>query len=186
MNLQRKLISADDFLAWRQDQPGRWELVGGTPVQMLAGAKQRHDRIVVNLIAALSQKLKGGPCRPWTADIATRIPNGNVRQPDVTVDRGSVRDEALDATAPTTVFEVLSPSTRTFDQVRKVDEYKRVETMRHIVLIDPDRPRAILWSRDGDLWSDIEIDGLEGTLDLTAVRVSLSMADVYDGVTFEE
>lgn len=187
MNVQRKLMSADEFLAWRQDKPGRWELVGGTPIQMMAGAKQRHDRIVVNLIVWLAQKLRGTRCRPWTADIATRIPNGNVRQPDVTVDCGDVRDEALDATAPTVVFEVLSPSTRTFDQLRKVDEYKRVPTMRHVVLIDPDRPRIILWTRDdADAWADREVDGLDGALDLRAIGVTLAMTEVYAEVTFED
>ncbi|MEJ0059665.1 MAG: Uma2 family endonuclease [Terricaulis sp.] len=186
MNVVRKLMSADEFLEWRQDQPGRWELVSGTPVQMMAGAKQRHDRIVVNLIASLAGKLKGGPCRPWTADIAAKIPNGNVRQPDVTIDCGQVRDDALDSTAPTVVFEVLSPSTCTFDQVRKVDEYKRIESLRHIVLIDPQSPRIVLWSRadEGAAWSDVELSDLSGELDLAAAKVRLSAAEIYDGLTF--
>ena len=188
MNVQRKLMTADEFLEWRQGQPGRWELVGGTPIQMMAGAKQRHDRIVINLIVNLDRRLKGSPCRPWTADIATRIPQGNVRQPDVTIDRGPVRDEALDSSAPTVVFEVLSPSTRTFDLIRKVDEYKLVTSLRHIVLIDPVDARVILWSRadDGGAWIDAEYAGLDRALDLRAAGIELPLAEIYDGATFEE
>jgi hypothetical protein len=70
MNVVRKLMNGDQFLDWRQDQPGRWELVSGTPVRMMAGAKQRHDRIVVNLIADLRNALRGSKWRPWSADIA--------------------------------------------------------------------------------------------------------------------
>lgn len=187
MNVVRKLMNADEFLDWRQDKPGRWELVSGMPVQMMAGAKQRHDRVVINLIVTLGARLKGGPCRPWSADIATRIPAGNVRQPDVTIDCGPVRDDALDSTAPSVVFEVLSPSTRTFDQIRKVDEYKTVPTLRHVVLIDPDRPRVLVWSRaDADaVWTDAETAGLSGQIALAAVGVQLSLSEVYDEVKFE-
>lgn len=180
-------MSADEFLDWRQDKPGRWELVSGTPVLMMAGAKQRHDRIVINLIFTLKGRLKGGPCRPWTADIATRIPAGNVRQPDVTIDCGPVRDDALDSTAPSVVFEVLSPSTRTFDQIRKVDEYKTVPSLRHIVLIDPDRPRVLVWSRAdaAAAWADTETADFAGEIALPAVGVQLSLGEIYDEVKFE-
>jgi hypothetical protein len=60
MNVVRKLMTADEFLEWRQDQPGRWELAAGTPIQLMAGAKQWHDRVVINLILALGPRLKGG------------------------------------------------------------------------------------------------------------------------------
>lgn len=184
MNIVRKLMSPEQFLDWRQDQPGRWELVSGVPIQMMAGAKQRHDQVVINLIVALGPRLRGGPCRPWSADIAVRIPAGNVRQPDVTIDCGPVRDSALEATTPTVVFEVLSPSTRTFDQIRKVDEYKTVPSIGHIVLIDPDRPRVLVWRRDaGGAWVDAEISAPEASVSLVGIA-ELTIAEIYQGVNF--
>lgn len=187
MNIVRKLMSADQFLEWRQNQPGRWELVGGAPIQMVAGAKQRRDRIVVNLILALGPKLRGGPCRPWSADIAIRTPAGNVRQPDVTVDCGPVKDDALESTAPTVAFEVLSPSTRTFDQVRKVDEYKTVPSLRQIVLIDTELPRVVVWTRASEsaAWSDRELGDIGSEIELSAAGVALGLAEIYDGIEFE-
>lgn len=76
MNVVQKLMTADQFLEWRQDQPGRWELVSGTPVQMMAGAKQRHDRIVVNLIVALSAKLPGQPLPALECGYRHAYPDG--------------------------------------------------------------------------------------------------------------
>jgi Uma2 family endonuclease len=188
MNVVRKLMTADEFLEWRQDQPGRWELVSGTPVQMMAGAKQVHDQIVVNLILVLGPRLKGSRCRPWTADIAAKIPNGNVRQPDVTVDCAPVQPQSLASTAPTIVFEVLSPSTRTFDQIRKVDEYKRVPSLRHIVLIDPESPRIVVWSRPDEnaAWADVEMSDLAAAIDLTAIGLTLGLTEIYDEIAFGE
>ena len=43
----------DEFFAWQKDQPLRYELVGGFPVRLMAGATNVHDDIVVNLIAEL-------------------------------------------------------------------------------------------------------------------------------------
>jgi Uma2 family endonuclease len=187
MILAARLMTPDEFLDWRQSQPGRWELVSGQPLQMMAGAKRKHDRIVVNLIASLRPRLKGGPCEPTTDDIAVRIPTGNLRQPDVTIDCGVMGPDDMTAAAPTVVFEVLSKSTRTIDQVRKLDEYKLVETLRHIVLIEPDGPTVLMWSRTrGDeAWSIATIEGLEGQLALTAVNITLPLSEVYDGLTFE-
>jgi Uma2 family endonuclease len=185
MNAQPKLMTADEFLNWRLSQSGRWELVRGVPIRLMAGAKQRHDVIVVNIISALKTRLRGTGCRPWTADVATRIPNGNVRQPDVTVDCGPRRDDALEATAPVVSFEVLSPTTKTVDRDRKLAEYKRVETMRHIVLIDPYAPRVVLWTRDV-AWSDHEIEGLDAEVDLGAIGITVPLAEIYEEISFNQ
>lgn len=92
------------------------------------------------------------------------------------------------ATAPSVVFEVLSPSARTFDQIRKVDEYKTVPALRHIVLIDPLQPRVLLWSRADprEAWVDAEHCYLGAVLALDRVGVTLPLADIYQDATFED
>lgn len=186
MNHPARIMADDAFLEWREGRPGRWELVNGHPILAMAGARQRHDAVTVNLIAILRPMLRGGPCRPWSADIAVKIPGGNVRQPDVAIDCAPVDPNALAATAPTVVFEVPSPSTRALDIARKLDEYKRVETMRHIVFIDAEAPRATVWSRDGETWSSADLEGLEAMLHLPAVNGSLPLADLFEGVSFPD
>ncbi len=187
MTAALKHMTPDDFLVWCQDQPDRWELVHGVPIRMVTGATQRHDAVVVNLIAELRQRLMGKPCRPSTADVAARMPGGNIRRPDATVDCGPVAPDSLESSAPTIFFEVLSKSTRTFDKVRKPEEYKRVPTLRHIVLIDPREPRVWLWSRadEATAWTDQDVEGMEAAVPLTAIGVDLPMASVYDGIAFE-
>jgi Uma2 family endonuclease len=82
-------MTQDEFFAWQERQEHLHELVDGIPVlplKMMTGASQRHDRVAVNVIASLHGQLRGGPCRPTTDDLAVRIPSGNVRRPDVTVE----------------------------------------------------------------------------------------------------
>lgn len=121
-------------------------------------------------------------------DIATRIPTENVRQPDVTIDCGPIRDDALDSTAPSVVFEVLSPSTRKSDQICKLDEYKTVPTLRHIVLIEPDRSRVLVWSRaDGAAAGvDAEIVEFGAILALDGVGKVLLLVDIYQDLSFAD
>jgi hypothetical protein len=53
-----------------QDQ--RHERVDGAPVAM-AGARRRHDQIVVNATAALHRQHRGAPCRAVSADTAVLL-----------------------------------------------------------------------------------------------------------------
>lgn len=186
MTAVRKLMSADDFLTWCLDQEGKWELVAGEPILMMTGATHAHDRVVVNVILALGARLRGGPCRPTTDDIAARIPNGNVRRPDVTVDCGSGDERAMESFAPVLFVEVLSVSTRAFDLVRKPEDYKLVPTLRHLLMIDPRSPRAWLLSRTqaDEPWTSQDVEGLEAAVALDALGLSLPMAEIYADVRF--
>jgi Uma2 family endonuclease len=177
-------MTDDEFLEWDEFQEDRHELVDGMPVAM-AGAKRRHDQIVVNTIVSIGGQLGSGQCRVCTADTAVRIPAGNVRRPDVSIDCGTFDDNAAAAEAPTVVIEVLSPSTREFDMFVKLDEYKTVESLTHIILIDPDTPQVIHWARaPGAAWTIQEIEGLDAQVALTELHVTLPLAVIYAGLTF--
>jgi Uma2 family endonuclease len=178
-------MSADEFLTWCLTQEGKWELVNGTPIQMMAGATQAHDRVVTNLIIALGARLRGTGCWPMTDDVAARMPRGNIRRPDVTVDCAPMESNALESKNPKVFFEVLSPSSHGFDLVKKPEEYRGVASLQHFVVIDPAAPRALVWSRDGDAWRLDEPEGLGAEIDLAGIGASLPLSEVYDGLSFD-
>ncbi|MCG8443278.1 MAG: Uma2 family endonuclease [Caulobacterales bacterium] len=155
---------------------------------MMTGASHAHDRIVVNVIAFLHQRLRGGRRRPTTDDIALRARDMTVRRPGVTVECTPVEHTVYESRAPSAVFEVLSPSTRAFDQVQKREEYKRVPSLRHIILIDAERPRVVAWSRsvDSDAWADTILEGLGETLRMEAISVDMPLAAVFEDVRFPD
>jgi hypothetical protein len=81
-------MTEDEFFVWQERQEDRYEFVDGLPVRpvrMMAGASRRHDQIVVSILLALGNRLRGGPCRPFTADTAVRTVAGKLRRPDVGV-----------------------------------------------------------------------------------------------------
>ena len=177
-------MSLADYFAYRGEEGVRYELVDGFLVRAMTGASRRHDRIVVNAILALGQSLRGKSCEPSTADIAVVVPNGNVLRPDVTVDCGARDDAAQQATDPRMVVEVLSASTRGIDLVRKLEEYKSVPGLAYILLVEPERPHALLWRRGAAGWALEEVQGLDGGFDLPDIDASLSMAALYERLSF--
>ena len=177
-------MTADAFLAWLPGQARRHELVDGVPVAM-AGAKRRHDQIVVNTLAELRNQLRGTECRAFSADTAVLIPGGNVRFSDAGVDCGTFKDEDVSADQPIIVIEVLSDSTRTFNLFGKLEEYKTVPSIWHIVLVNPDEPQAMHWFRNAQgAWFHEVLEGIEAMIEIRAPRLTLHLSDLYEGLLF--
>lgn len=182
-----KRMTPEEFYRWPGEEGARYELVDGFPVKAMTGASRRHDRIVVNALTSLRMKLRGSRCRPSTDDIAVATMNGNIRRPDVSVDCGDLPDTSYEATSPRLVIEVLSPSTRQTNLVRKLEEYKALPSLAYILLVEPDLPRVLLWWRAaGNLWELAQFDGLDGVIDLPEIGVELGMAELYEDVAFPD
>ena len=182
-------MSAEEFFAWQEKQERLYELVDGLPVlplKMMTGASQAHDRAVVNIIRSLGNQLRGGPCRPTTSDLAVRIPAGNIRRPDVTIECGQADRRDMTVRDPRVVVEVLSPSTMSFDRFKKVVEYQTVGTLTHILLVDTEVPRIDVLARSGsETWASTRYEGLDAKIDLPTINASLDLAEVFEGMDFD-
>jgi len=175
----------EQFFAWQERQPDRYELVGGFPVRMMAGARNVHDDIVVNLLAELRVQLRGSACRPFTGDGSIETIPNQIRRPDLGVDCGHRDPNGLKAAQPRMVAEVLSPTTRDFDTFEKRAEYEQVESLDYIMFVDPNLAYVDLWSRGADRgWIRQVVEGLDGSVAMPAIGVTLSLAEIYDGVVF--
>ena len=179
-------MSAGEFLEWCLHQEERYELVDGVP-RAMTGAKRQHDQILMNAHWLLVDRLRGHRCRPFSPDTAVRIPAGNTRRPDAGIDCGTFNPDETWANAPFLVMEILSPSTRAFDLFDKLDEYKTIPTLSHIVLIDPDIPEIRHWSRQPERsWSPVRLIGSDAVLEIPELPATFGLASFYEGVTFRQ
>jgi Uma2 family endonuclease len=177
-------MTQDEFFRWLSSQEHRHELVDGEPV-MMASANRRHDRIASRTQRSLGNQLEGRECQPFTSDTAVKIPAGNIRYPDLGVDCGPFDDYAMEASVPTLVVEILSSNTRIFDRTDKIEEYKTVESLEYILLIDPEYPQVRLYERDDQrVWNTERITGLEAVIELPKIGATLRLSDMYDGLQF--
>ena len=175
----------DEFFAWQERQPDRYELVSGRPLKMMVGVKNVHDLIVVNILVTLKSKLQTFGYRPFTGESAMETYPGQIRRPDVGVDCGKFDPNAYKATAPRLVAEVLSPSTRDFDTFGKLEGYKSVATLGYIMFVEPNAPSVALLSRgEGGGWVESRVEGLDAKIDLHAPGAALELRALYEGVEF--
>lgn len=177
-------LSVGQFYDWLGTQDRKHELVDGAPV-MMAGANRRHDRIAANGIRVAGNQLQGSKCQPFTSDTFVRIPAGNARLPDFGVDCGPFEDASLEASEPVLVVEILSPTTRAFDRNDKLEEYKTVETLEYILLVDPNYPQVRLYERGvGRAWTSNRLAGLDAVVEMPILGLKLTLGDLYAGLAF--
>jgi Uma2 family endonuclease len=173
-----------EFLLWEQTRDQRHEFVDGAAV-MMAGGTRAHDRIQRNLLVRATERLSGSGCEPLGPDMIVETGTGNGRYPDMTVDCGPFDPAALTASVPTVVFEILSDSTRKTDLLIKLRDYDATPSIRYYVLIAQAEILIFVYSR-GDAASfslrPREFRRLDETVERAGVGLSLTLAEIYDGV----
>lgn len=150
-------LSAADFLAWDAAQTTRHEFVRGE-VFAMAGAGERHVTVALNVAMALRQHLTGSPCRTFITDMKLRVEAADAFfYPDVMV-TCSARDagDPQVKREPVLLVEVLSPATAAFDRGDKFAAYRSLDSLREVLLVDPDLRRCDLFRRQavdgGEAW----------------------------------
>ena len=181
-------ISPDEYLTIERQSEYRSEYFQGEMFAM-AGASEAHNLISGNLFVALKLALAGKSCRTYTSDMRVRITaTGLYTYPDLVVVCGErVFDDAENDTLlnPTLIIEVLSRTTEAYDRGRKFDHYASIPTLQEYVLVAQDQPAVQQYQRlpDGS-WRYLSHSGGDASINLAAVSVSLSLADIYDDIVF--
>jgi Uma2 family endonuclease len=151
----------------------------------MTGARNVHDDIVVNVLTELRNQLRGTGCRPFTGDGSIETKPGQIRRPDIGVDCGQRDPDGLKASSPRLIAEVLSPTTRDFDTIGKLEEYKAVARLDRILIIEPNAPTVVVWNRNADRgWLNAVRSGLDRSIEMPEIGVTFALTDIYDGVEF--
>ena len=180
-------MSREDFLAWAESQPARYEFDGNRPVAMNGGTNN-HGTITGNLITQLGNRLRGTPCRRMTAEgggVATI--GGGVRYPDATVTCSPLAGRERIIPDPVVVFEVLSPSSTHTDLVEKPIEYAAVSSIQRYVIVEQSRIEVYVYHRvpDGRLTKMPPLHA-GAMLELPEIGIMLPLADIYEDVDITE
>lgn len=108
--------------------------------------------------------------------------------PDIVVVCGDpkfIDDEFDTLTNPILLIEILSESTESYDRGQKFKHYRSIDSLREYVLISQQSPSIEKYVKHGDgFWMLSDAAGLDSSLTLETIDCRLSLADVYDKVTF--
>jgi len=165
------------FLRWSAEQPGKHELVAGIPVAM-APERADHARTKARVWLALRDAVRsaGLECEAFTDGMTVPIDDDNAYEPDALV-RCGARLEADEqaVTDPVVVVEVLSPTTAGRDAGAKLEDYFRLDSVAHYLLVKTDRRVVIHHARQagGEIRTTIVSQG-ELELSPPGMRVAVS------------
>ena len=175
-------LSADDYLAFEHASELRHEFVAGQ-VFAKVGVRDSHNQVTGNLYLRLRERLRGGPCWVFIADMKLRIePADAFYYPDVFVTCDARDTEPYYKRHPLLVVEVLSPSTEAIDRREKLRHYRMLESLREYVLVSPEDKTVEIFRREsGGEWLTLSL-GAEDPVELASVGVQLTMGEVFEGV----
>ncbi len=182
-NGMRRPMSLEEFLAWEERQPIRYEFDGFQPVAMTGGTRA-HALIQRNLAISLGSGLRGQSCQFFGSDLKIEAA-GSVRYPDgfVVCTPGDPRSTVV--RDPVVIFEALSDSTSGADRITKNHEYAATPSVQRYVMLEQDRIGATVFARAGGDWvGHLLLAG--ATLALPEIVIELPLAELYDGLAFDE
>jgi len=155
----------------------------------MASGTTPHSLIATNAIGEIHALLKGRPCVVFNSDMRVKIEaTGLITYPDVTVVCGPQQFAGEKEGAlinPTVLVEVLSDSTEAYDRGRKFEHYRQIPSMQEYLLISQTEPHLEQFiRREAGQWLLREAVGLDATIDLPSLKITLALSDVFANVKF--
>ncbi len=186
----KKTITSEEYLHWEQSALGKYEYYRGE-VFAMAGAGRRHNKIYSNLFGRLAAKLVGNICQPYGSDLRIHIPENTLfTYPDISIICHDIIDESADdayAVEPAVIIEILSASTKSYDRGDKLRLYRDIPSLEEYILVDSESIaiEAFHINAAGH-WELEEYRSLEQKLNIRTVRLSLLLAEIYEGTKLQK
>jgi Uma2 family endonuclease len=178
-----KRMTIAEFLHWEDGTDTRYELLAGLPVAMAPPAVA-HGILALRLGARIDAALRSrSPCFGQS--------EAGIVKPDRD-DTCYIADLAVTCTPaergqqllqdPLLIVEILSPGTALYDRQTKVSDYRRIASVREILLIDSASIFAEVLRRQGEQWITEIVRGRQATLSLASIGLTAALSDLYEGI----
>ena len=144
-----KRMTSDEFLAWSTQQRGRYELVAGEVVGM-APERVEHVRAKQHIWRCLTEAIEAGnlPCEAFVDGMSVEVDDATTYEPDVLLRCGTpLPTGTIKLNDPSVVVEVLSPSSLARDAGAKLEDYFRLPTVRHYLIVKTENRTVIHHAR---------------------------------------
>lgn len=180
-------LTPEEYLAFERQAEYKNEYFAGEIFAMV-GASRKHNLIAANIIMLLGQQLKDKPCEVYPSDMRVKAPaTDSYTYSDVVVACGEPKfeDEYVDTLLnPSLIVEILSPSTASYDRIKKFGYYRTIESLSEYLLVAQDEYKVEQYTKQTDgRWLLSDIRSLEGLVQLSSVECTLALKDVYDKVS---
>jgi Uma2 family endonuclease len=175
-------LSREEFRRWAEGRKGRYERIGGDPVAMLPECAA-HVRLKSRVWRTLDRAITttGLDCEALGDGVTVEVDADTDYEPDAVVNCGPrVPPDAVSATNPVIVVEVLSPRTQAIDTSDKLADYFRVPSIQHYLIVSARRREVIHHQREGE--GIVSRVANLGSIRLDPPGIVIDVADIYAGL----
>lgn len=172
-------FSREQFRHWADGRKGRYERVAGEPVAM-SPERIGHARVKSRIWAALDRAVRAAniQCEALPDGITIEVDDDTDYEPDAILNCGPpAPGEAVAATNPVVVIEVLSPGTQSIDLTDKLADYFRVPSIQHCLVVRARRREVIHHRRTGAHIVTRVIN--LGSIQLDRPGIAIDLAEIY-------
>jgi Uma2 family endonuclease len=179
-------LTEEQYLAIERAAQFKSEFLNGEMFAM-AGVSMQHSRIQTNLLVELSNRFQGSACEAFGSDFRVRVSSsGMYTYPDVSAVCGKpiLADNHQDILLnPVVIFEVLSPSTESYDRGLKFQHYRTIESLKDYILVNQNRILIEQFIRRADnTWTLRDYPRPEDELKIDSIGVQIPLARIYERV----
>ena len=183
--LTQKVYTPEEYLAFEAKAEVRHEFINGEVIPM-AGGTTKHNLITGNLYIALRLALKDRNAPVYMENVKLWIPSVNVfTYPDVMVLVGNpvyYGEGQTTVMNPVVIIDVLSDSTRNYDQGEKFRFYRSLESLQEYVLVDQDKSVVMVYRRGtAKDWNLQILEDATEVVQLNSVGVEVALSVIYEG-----
>ena len=181
----KKEFTVEEYLEYENASEEKHEYYRGE-IFAMSGAKVTHNIIAGNILGQLSQKLKGKSCRPFHSDQRIHIPQNTLfTYPDISIVCGEIITKDNDdwnILNPSVIFEILSPSTKSYDKGEKFTLYRDIPTLKEYILVDSEKIHVEAFRiNDNNHWELEEYKKIGEILQVKTVQLLIPLTEVYEG-----
>lgn len=192
MQLQtpKRHYTPEEYLALEEEAEFKSEYRDGEIVSVTGGTTN-HNKIALNFAANLKFALREQDYDIYIGDVRLWIPRyRQYTYPDVMLIKGNPIYTGTSTTTvmnPLLIVEVLSKSTKNYDQGDKFLYYRSLPELKEYILIDQAKYHVIQHTKTNDrkwLLTEYESENI-GVL-LSSIEVQIDVSEIYERVNFAE
>ena len=177
-------ITRDEYFELEKNSDIKHEFFDGE-IFAMSGGTFNHARISGNTFSTFNVKLRGKCCKPTNSDMRIETPSGLIAYPDAAVYCGEpeLTENQCALLNPVVIIEVLSPSTRRYDEGGKFALYRSIPSFQDYLLIDCEKVFVQHFRKiEHDEWLLHDYFNLTDSMVIHSIDETLSLNDIYDGI----
>ncbi len=187
---EKKHYSIQEYLEFEDNSQAKHEYLNGEIVTM-TGATTNHNKLAGKIYTLLLLALEDQDYQVYIGDVRVSIEKTKIyTYPDVMIVTGKPIYQGKSKTTivnPSLIIEVLSKSTKDYDQNDKFDSYRSLETFKEYILIDQYQYYVKQFAKnETGKWVLTDYYGEESVLKLESINFEISLQELYKKIDFNK